>query len=83
MTHMECLLAPYHSWTAVQFQHQVRPNESANVAQPPYPWINCTDGHISPTVAKHLVKENIVTGLNLDMSSESMFCMAYAKVKPT
>ena len=66
-------------------QHQVRPNESANVAQPTLSLnqFHCHMGHISPTVAKCLVKENIITGLKLDMSSESMFCMACAKAKPT
>jgi hypothetical protein len=42
-----------------------------------------TNWHISPAAAKKLVKDGAITGLTLDMSSESIFCVSCAKAKPT
>jgi Pol polyprotein, beta-barrel domain/GAG-pre-integrase domain len=40
-------------------------------------------GHISPEVARKLVQEGTVTGLDVDMSSQPGFCTACAQAKPT
>jgi len=73
------------SYGLYKVQCKAKPNESANAMHPTLTLdqLHCCMGHISPTATKHLVKEHIVTGLHLYMSSEPGFCTACAKVKPT
>ncbi|KDQ62662.1 hypothetical protein JAAARDRAFT_109769, partial [Jaapia argillacea MUCL 33604] len=41
-------------------------------------------GHISPLIAKHLIKKGFVTGVSLDTSTgEPVFCESCVKVKAT
>jgi len=80
----------WHLWVQYHFsdrlykvQCKAKLNESTNSTQPSLTLnqLHCHMGHISPTAAKHLVKEHIVTGLHLDMSSKPGFCITCAKSK--
>jgi len=45
--------------------------------------LHCQMGHITPQVAKQLVKDGIITGLDVNITSEPGFCAACAKAKVT
>ena len=44
--------------------------------------LHCHIGHISPQTAWKLVWDGTIMGLDVDMSSQSSFCMACAQAKP-
>ena len=40
-------------------------------------------GHISPQIARKLIRDGVITGLEVDMLSQPSFCMACAQARPT